>query len=269
MFRKPLWVMIPVVVAFVIFLSVRDSLNSEAQEGKTIKAQVLAKFPHDPNDFCQGLIVEGQTVIEGTGRYGSSLVKKYDMETGKVNQQISLHSSYFGEGITALGDKIYQLTWKERMCVVYEKETLKYLNQMSYAGEGWGLANDGKHLYMSNGTSMIQVFDPTNFRQVRKFRVTYGRKQEDKLNELEFVGDELWACIWYEDRIARIDPQTGKIKGYLDCSSLFPKNQRPDREYVLNGIAFDAKNESIVFDWQALVKYLRSRLPDDVTGLKK
>lgn len=268
MFRKPLWIMTPIVIVFIIFLSVRHSINSEAQEGKTIKAKVLAKFPHDANDFCQGLVVEGNTILEGTGRYGSSLLKEYDLTSGKVSQQVSLHANYFGEGITALGDKVYQLTWKERMCVVYDRKTFKYLGQMNYAGEGWGLTNDGKHLFMSNGTSMIQVIDPTNFKQVRKFRVTYGRKQEDKLNELEFVGDELWACIWYEDRIARIDPQNGKIKGYLDCSSLFPQNQRPDREYVLNGIAFDPTSKRLFITGKLWSNIFEIALPDDVTGLK-
>ncbi|MFO0939402.1 MAG: glutaminyl-peptide cyclotransferase [Pirellulales bacterium] len=269
MFRKSLWIMTPLVIAFIVFLTVRQNNNSEAQEGKTIKAQVIAKFPHDQNDFCQGLVVEGSTVLEGTGRYGSSVLKEYDLTTGKPNLQAALDSSYFGEGITVLRDKVYQLTWKERMCVVYERKNLKYIGQMNYAGEGWGLTNDGKHLYMSNGTSMIQVLDPNTFKQVRKFRVTYGRKQEDKLNELEFVGDELWACIWYEDRIARIDPQTGKIKGYLDCSSLFPKNQRPDKEYVLNGIAFDAEAKRLFITGKLWSNIFEIAVPDDVTGLKK
>lgn len=268
MFRKPLWIVIPLIVIFAVFLTVRHDQNSEAQEGKNIKVQVLAKFPHDPKDFCQGLIVEGNTVIEGTGRYGSSVLKKYELETGKVGQQISLHNSLFGEGIAVVGDKIYQLTWKERVCVVYEKETLKYLGQMSYEGQGWGLTSDGKHLFMSDGSAVIKVLDPSNnLRLVRKIRVTNGRKQEDELNELEFVGKELWACIWYEDRIARIDPSTGKIKGFLDCSSLFPKNQRPDREHVLNGIAFDPKAKRLFITGKLWPTTFEVALPSDVTGL--
>ena len=266
MFRKPLWLMIPLLGLIIVLVSFRHNNDAEGQDAKTIKAQLIATFPHDPNDFCQGLIVEGDTVYEGTGRYGQSAVKKYDLTSGKVSQQVGLHQNYFGEGIAIIKDRIYQLTWKERVCVVYDKETFKAIGQFSYTGEGWGLTTDGKYLYMSIGTAVIHVIDPDNFKTIRKIRVAPLRRPADRLNELEFVGDELWACIWYEDKIARIDPQTGKIKGYFDCSSLYPKKQRPDKENVLNGIAYDPKAQRLFISGKLWPTIYEVELPKDLTG---
>lgn len=256
--------MFPVLVCIVFLVSYLqdDQVDGQEKSKPAAKAQVVATFPHDARDFCQGLVVEGNTVYEGTGHYGSSLVKKYELETGNVSQQKALHQNYFGEGIAVLGDKIYQLTWKERLCVVYDKATLQPLGQLNYEGEGWGLATDGEQLFMSNGSPWIQVLDPTNLRPVRKIRVTHGRKPQGDLNELEFVGDELWACIWYEDRIARIDPETGKVKSYFDCSSLFPINQRPSREHVLNGIAYDSQSKRLFITGKLWPKIFEIKVPD-------
>jgi glutaminyl-peptide cyclotransferase len=263
MFRKPWWLMAPVLGVIVLLATLRQNDQADGQEKNklTAKAQIVATFPHDSKDFCQGLVVEGNTVYEGTGQYGSSLLKKYDLETGKVLQQVALHQNYFGEGIAVIGEKLFQLTWKERVCVIYDKATLQQVGQLNYTGEGWGLATDGTHLFMSNGSAVIQVFDPETFKPIRKIRVTFGRKPQENLNELEFVGDELWACIWYEDRIARIDPETGKVKGYFDCSALYPFNQRPNREHVLNGIAFDATAKRLFITGKLWPKIFEVKLP--------
>lgn len=269
MFRKPLWLMVPVVVFFVIFLTYRQNNEVDGQEARTIKARVIKEFPHDPNDFCQGIVVEGDTVFEGTGQYGKSLLKKYNLQTGQVGKQVSLNQAYFGEGITVLQDRVYQITWKEQVCIVYEKETLKPLGQIKYANpQGWGLTTDGKSLYMSDGSSTILVVDPSSFQVTRRIRVAQARRPVERLNELEYVGDELWACIWYEDEIARIDPKTGKIKGYVDCSKLYPKNQRPDKEHVLNGIAFDAKSKRLFITGKLWPKTFEIALPSDLSGIE-
>jgi glutamine cyclotransferase len=262
MFRKPLWLMVPILGIIVLIVSFSQEDKADGQENKlNQKAQVIGTFPHNPNDFCQGLIVEGNTVYEGTGRYGASVLKKYELETGKVLQQVPLHQDYFGEGIAILDDKIFQLTWKERVCVVYDKATLKPLGHMTYSGEGWGLATNGTHLFMSDGSSRIQVFDVEKFKPIRTINVKFGRKKQN-LNELEFVGDELWACMWYEDRIVRIDPESGDIKGYFDCSSLYPINKRPDREHVLNGIAYDAKANRLFITGKLWPKIFEVKVPE-------
>ncbi len=242
----PSWFIAPlaVIAALLLWLSRVDWVAGKEGSGGMEVARQIAVFPHSTSDFCQGLSIEGSTVYEGTGHYGSSLLKKYDLITGQVIAQRALHPSYFGEGITVMGDRIYQLTWKERVCLVYDKQTLQPLAQHQYSGQGWGLTNDGKHLYLSDGSAMIQVLDPETLKLIRKIPVAYGRKRQDNLNELEFIQGEIWACVWYEDRIARIDPATGKIKSWLDCSNLYPANKR-DRAHVLNGIAYDAQSRRL------------------------
>lgn len=264
--KKPWWVLVPLllVTAAIIALRGQNSVDGKEPLPSNTKAQVLATFPHNPQDFCQGLIVRGNTVIEGTGRYGASVVKKYDLQTGQVSQQVALHPNYFGEGIALFENRIFQLTWKERVCVVYDQETLKPLGQLSYTGEGWGLTADDRYLYMSNGSSTIQVLDPKDLSVVRKIRVSYGRNQQSNLNELEFVGKELWACIWYEDRIARIDPETGKVHGFFDCGKLYPIPQRPDREHVLNGIAYDAQANRLFITGKLWPKIYEVSVPEDL-----
>jgi glutamine cyclotransferase len=239
MFRNSLFLILPLVTAIAAWISFRSNDDLEGQESNSMnaKVKVIATFPHDSRDFCQGLHIEGETVYESTGRYGDSLLKRYDLKTGGVLDQIALQPNYFAEGIAVFENKIYQLTWKERLCVVYDKHTFKPIGQHIYTGQGWGLASDGKCLYMSDGSSNIQVIDPNGFKVLRKVKVTQGKKPQNNLNELEWIGGELWACVWREDRIARIDPTNGQIKGWLDCSTLYP--QRTDREHVLNGIAYE------------------------------
>lgn len=216
-----------------------------ADKAPTKLVTVIQSFPHDANAFCQGFAVEGERVFEGTGQYGNSSLRHVDLKTGRPIVNLPLKPQYFGEGITIIGDLVYQLTWKERLCFVYDKNTLKYLKHFQYAGEGWGLTDDGKVLYMSDGTSTIRVVDPATFKVLRKIRVKNGRRTVGKLNELEFVNGKIWANVWYEDRIAEIDPASGRVTAWIDCSNVYPANSRPDREHVLNGIAFDENTKRI------------------------
>ncbi len=268
MFRKPWWLVIPLVLLGAFFLTFRrnEALESVQEAGVIEPARLIAIFPHDPNDFCQGLAIEGETVYEGTGHYGSSVLKKYELTSGALIAQVPLSPRLFGEGIAILDDRVYQLTWKERVCLVYDKHSLQLREQMAYAGQGWGLATDGQVLFMSDGTSVIQVLDPKNLQLKRKINVAYGRRRQANLNELEYINGELWACIWYEDRIARINPKTGQIKGWIDCSELYPASLR-DREHVLNGIAYDAKANRLFItgkNWPHLFEIAVPRFgPDD------
>jgi glutaminyl-peptide cyclotransferase len=267
MFRKTWWLMLPLLSMIILLVTVRKDNQLEAQENRlNTPARVLATFPHDPRDFCQGIVIEGETVYEGTGRYGNSLLKRYTLNSNQPELQVALHPNYFGEGIAIFGRSLYQLTWKERLCIVYDKETLQAVGQFAYTGEGWGLTADDKYLYMSDGTSVIQVLDPANFKSVRKIRVANGRKQQANLNELEFVGKELWACIWGEDRIARIDPKNGIIKGYFDCKDIYPLAQRASRENVLNGIAYDPKAKRLFITGKLWPKIYEVAVPAGVDG---
>ncbi|MCA9133282.1 MAG: glutaminyl-peptide cyclotransferase [Planctomycetales bacterium] len=206
--------------------------------------KVIAAYPHDPEAFTQGLVVEGETLYEGTGHYGQSTLRRVHLPTGKVEQSQRLGASYFGEGITIFGDRIYQLTWKEQLCVVYDKSSLKALGSLRYSGEGWGLTSDGTQFYLSDGSSTIRVLD-ANFKQLRRIRVKQGRRAIEQLNELEYVRGEIYANIWYSDQIVRIDPRSGAVLGWIDCGAVYPARQRLDREQVLNGIAYDAASDRL------------------------
>ena len=210
-----------------------------ADRPPTKQVRVLNSFPHDPAAFTQGFAVEGNLLFEGTGQYGNSSIRRVELSTGKVLLQLRLKPDLFGEGVTILGDDLYQLSWKARTCFVYDKNTLQWKKSFGYTGEGWGITNDGEHLYMSDGTSTIRVIDPKTFRVVKRLRVKTGRRYLSKLNELEFIAGKIWANVWYDDRIAEIDPRTGKVTAWIDCRNVYPARQRPDREHVLNGIALD------------------------------
>ena len=201
--------------------------------------QVVAEFPHDPSAFSQGLVVVDGQMYEGTGKKGESTLRKVDLKTGRVESFVPLDASYFGEGITILNDRIYQLTWENRVGLVYDLKTLKQVQTFRYSGEGWGLTNDGKHLIMSDGTSLLRFLDLRTFEVARRLRVRGSDGQVDKLNELEYVKGEILANIWYSDRIARISPATGEVLGWIDLSALYPARQRTSKEEVLNGIAYD------------------------------
>ncbi len=212
---------------------------------QTLEVRVTRELPHDPQAFIQGLAVEGDTLFEGTGQYGRSKLRKIALSTGQVLAQRDLHPDYFGEGVTIFGDRIYQLTWKERVCIVYDKETLKPLGVFNYPDQGWGLAADDQFLYMSDGSNRIRVLDPATFKLVKKIRIRDGRRNITNLNELEFVDGHLLANVWYEDQIAKIDPKSGRVVAWIDCSQVYPAATRPDREHVLNGIAHDPQSGRI------------------------
>lgn len=238
MLKKTWWLALPF-AGLVIFVVVSAAGRPDDEATTVQSVQVVNTYPHDPDAFSQGLVVEGDVLYEGTGHYGESTLRKVDLTTGTVQMQIPLGPRYFGEGITILGNRIYQLTWREHVCIVYDKSTLKAIGSLPYSGEGWGLTDDEKLIYLSDGTPTIRVLDPQTFKVLRRIRVKQGRRRIDNLNELEFVGGEILANVWYSDRIARIDPQTGSVLGWIDCSAIYPAHQRPDREHVLNGIAFD------------------------------
>jgi glutamine cyclotransferase len=207
--------------------------------------RVVAAYPHDPQAFTQGLIVANGVMYEGTGQEGASSVRQVDLVTGRVQRSIPLNQNYFGEGIAVLGDKLYQLTWKNRLAIVYELPTLSPVSSFRYSGEGWGLTTDGEQLIMSDGTATLRFLDPKTFEVKRRVTVKSRSGQVDKLNELEFVNGEIYANIWYSDTIVRISPKTGDVLGWIDLSNLWPQNQRPTREHVLNGIAYDADQKKL------------------------
>ncbi len=205
--------------------------------------RIVNTFPHDKNAFTQGLEFHNGFLYESTGLNGQSSLRKVELRTGRVLQIHRLADEYFAEGITLFGDRIYQLTWQNGVCFVYNQTNFRQETQFRYYGEGWGLTNDGKHLIMSDGSEAITFRDPETFAEVRKITVRAQGKPVRYLNELEYIEGEIWANIWHSDMIARIDPQSGVVKAWIDMEGL----PVPDRgmEDVLNGIAYDRQNKRI------------------------
>ncbi len=201
--------------------------------------RVVKSYPHDRRAYTQGLVFDDGFFYEGTGQQGESSLRKVEAETGRVISQVNLDGSLFGEGVAILGERIYQLTWTTKVGFVYEKETLKQINRIYYQTQGWGLTTMGDSLVMSDGTNVIWFLD-SDFNVLSSVEVFDNKGMVDNLNELEMIDGELWANIWQTDRIARIDPLSGKVLGYVELNNLLPREQRSQETDVLNGIAWDS-----------------------------
>jgi glutaminyl-peptide cyclotransferase len=220
--------------------------------------EIVTTFKHDPKAFTEGLFFYNGFLYESTGQERKSNLRKVELESGKVVQQFDLPKEIFGEGATVLNGKIYQLTWHDEKAYVYDAETLKLLNEFNYQGEGWGLTNDGKNLYMTDSTHVIRVVDPETFKTIKTLVVLReDGKPLMQINELEFIKGEIWANVWHSEEpsilgkpnyIARIDPTNGKLLGWIDLANISPDDDVDDdkrRENTLNGIAYDQSSDRI------------------------
>ncbi len=246
-----------------------SNANKNAAVSKSIPVysyEVVKSYPHDPKAFTQGLIFRDGFLYEGTGEEGESTLRKVEIATGKVVQKHDLSEEIFGEGITAIGDKIYQISWRDGMAWEYNLADFKLLREMQYTGEGWGLTTDGTQLIMSDGTHLLKFIDPQTFKTTRTVPVMQDSgKPLYLLNELEWVKGEIWANVWHSEEtetgttqgrmpnlgkpniIARIDPANGRVVGWIDLAGISPDDQDEDREHenTLNGIAYDEASDRI------------------------
>jgi glutaminyl-peptide cyclotransferase len=206
--------------------------------------QVVHTYPHDSNAFTQGLQYVDGILYEGTGLNGRSSIRKVKLETGEVQKRRDVAAQYFGEGITVWKSDLIELTWQSQVAFVYDKDTFQGRRQLTYAGEGWGLTHDGTSLIMSDGTEYLRILDPETFALRRRVKVTAAGASLKNLNELEFVKGEVLANIWTTDYIARIDPVSGRVLGYIDLHGILSANERPS-DGVLNGIAYDAQRDRL------------------------
>jgi len=197
-----------------------DAHPSSLVDPQLYTYRVLEVFPHDPAAFTQGLIVRDGALLEGTGQQGQSSLRRVAIETGEVLQQHALGAEYFGEGITELNGKIYQLTWKNATGFVYDAETLDPLGQFTYGSEGWGITHDGERLIVSDGTPVVQFWDPATLQPVGEVTVSLFGLPMANINELEYIDGSLYANIWQTDLIMRIDPASGSVTGVIDLSGL-------------------------------------------------
>lgn len=196
-------------------------------------------YPHSVESYTQGLQYVDGTLWEGTGQYGQSVLQTIDLTTGRRDVKLALPAGEFGEGITVLGDRIYQLTWTNHIVHVYDRTTFEKIREYSYTGEGWGLTTDGTKLYMSDGTETLRVIDPATFRQERSIPVMYEGQPVRLLNELEWIDGRIWANVYTTDQIVIINPQTGVVEGVIDLTGLLPREEYTPQTDVLNGIAYD------------------------------
>lgn len=200
-----------------------------------------ATYPHDASGYTQGLLWHDGLLYESTGRYGQSTLSVRELKTGRILRSRALEATYFGEGLALVGDELIQLTWKEHRVFIYDKTTLQLKRSLPYEWEGWGIAYDGRHFIVSDGSDLLRFLDPASFKEVRRIAVQDGAESIDQLNELEYVQGEILANVYGSDRIARISPVSGQVIGWLDLSHLYPKDQRPTSDAVMNGIAYDAE----------------------------
>jgi glutaminyl-peptide cyclotransferase len=203
-----------------------------------LRVEVLQRYPHDPEAFTQGLELHDGLLYESTGLYGRSDVRVVEFETGEVRQQADLPAEFFGEGLTIVDDRVWQLTWKENVAVGHDRATLTEQERADYDGEGWGLCHDpdGDRLVMSDGSAELTFRDPATFTPLGSVTVTRDGAPLTMLNELECVGDHVWANIWQTDEIVRIDPATGQVDAVVDAVGLLTERERAGAD-VLNGIA--------------------------------
>jgi glutamine cyclotransferase len=214
-------------------------LLTGCKRAEELSYRVVSTRPHDAQCYTQGLEFLGGRLFESGGGYGVSTIREVDPQSGEVIRKRPMARHAFAEGITILNHELFVLTWKENTAYVFEPDTFRPIRQYTYEGEGWGLSHNGTELIMSNGSSTLQFRDPKTFNTIRTLTVTEGSREIDQLNELEYVDGVIFANIYQQDRIARIDAGTGKVTGWLDLSALRKQLPRPHNAEVLNGMARD------------------------------
>lgn len=212
---------------------------AEASSGpRQLRVTVLASYPHDPTAFTQGLELRGGLLYEGTGRYGQSDLRTVEPATGKVRRRVALPEAVFGEGITVVGERIWQITYTEGLAFLRDRRTLAEIRRVSYTGEGWGLCHDATRdrLVMSDGTPTLTFRDARTFEPLGSVTVTHNGTPLRSINELECARGSVWANVWLTDQIVRIDPATGVVDAVVDAAGLLSDAESAYAD-VLNGIA--------------------------------
>lgn len=223
----------------------KHQANSASAEPKYYTYEVVAVYPHLTTSYTQGLQYVDGTMWEGTGQHGHSRLQRIDLATGKADVIAELPESDFGEGITLLGENIYQLTWTNNKAYVYNRDNGRRIKIHRYSGEGWGLTTDGTNLFMTDGSARLSTIDPESFKRLSSVIVTIKGSPVQLLNELEWIEGKIWANIYTTDNIVIIDPKTGVVEGVIDLKGILPESEYTSTTDVLNGIAYDSENKRI------------------------
>jgi glutamine cyclotransferase len=211
---------------------------------QTYTYSIVHTYPHSSDAFTEGLAYADGVLYESTGLYGSSTLRKVDLETGTILQEVALPNQFFGEGITLMNDTIVQLTWQEQTAFVYDQATLELKRNFTYAAEGWGLTFDGTRLIMSDGSDKLVFLDPATFQKMRQVQAKDGNASVSSINEIEYVNGYVYANVWKQQRIAVINPQTGIVKAWIDLTGI-ENSANLNGEDVLNGIAYDSQGDRL------------------------
>ncbi len=219
---------------------------------KVISFDIVKEYPHQPTAFTEGLEYKDGSFFESTGEYGSSDIRKVDAVTGKVLASTKMDAKYFGEGLTILNGKIYQLTYREGKGFIYDEKTLKQIGTFDFATqEGWGMTNNGAQLIFDDGSNVLHYIDPATFKEVKRLNVSDEHGPVNELNELELINGFIYANQWQKDVILKIDTATGHVVGRADLSTIRqrggipPISDRRGAPEVLNGIAYDKATNRI------------------------
>jgi glutamine cyclotransferase len=238
----------------------RSTTLKSAPEISTARYEVVNTYRHDPTAFTQGLVYQDGALLESTGQYGESSLRRVELKTGRVLKQKPVPPQYFAEGMTLFQGKIYQLTWTTHKGFIYNPESFEVQGEFAFDGEGWGLTHDEESLILSDGTNQLRFLNSATFETKRTISVLDNGRPLRNLNELEYVKGEIYANIWHTDRIVRIDPKTGGILGWIDLAGLLPPSERRDEEAVLNGIAYDEAGDRLFVTGKLWPKLFEIRL---------
>lgn len=214
------------------------------QQAQRYSYRVVNTYPHDPRAFTQGLFWLDGALYETTGQEGESNLRRVNLEDGRVLQQANMPANVFGEGSTPWGDQILSITWQNGIGYRWNRQTFQQVGTWRYQGEGWGLANNGREIIMSDGSDTLKFLNPDTLQEVRRVRVTVNGRPLPQLNELEFIKGEVWANVWGTAELVRIDPASGNVTGVVDLRGLVQENRGGNAD-VLNGIAYDAERDRI------------------------
>ena len=240
-----------VLVAGAVWVVLLNPGQSSTNSGspKLYTYSIVKIYPHDTSAFTEGLVFDNGSLYESTGEYGTSSLRRVNLENGRVKQEFLLPNQYFGEGLTVVNSSLVQLTWQEKTGFVYDKQTFRLTSNFSYSIQGWGLTYTGNELIMSDGTSNLYFLNPVTFQETGQVSVHGANSTVTNINELEYVNGDLYANIWHQQKIVIINPQTGAVKGWIDLTGIYQSN---NTEEVLNGIAYDSQTNRLFVtgkDW--------------------
>ena len=229
-------------VAIIQSASGLDRGVTENSDVKRLRPEVVASYPHDEEAFTQGLLIADDELLESTGLRGESTLRRVDLESGDVLQEVDVEPELFAEGLAQVDDRLIQLTWQSGVAIVYQADTFTEIERYTYDNEGWGLCHDGTQLVMSDGSSQLHFRDQTTFAKTSSVDVTLDGEPVKGLNELECVDDSVYANVWQTDQIVVVDPSTGDVTAEIDATGLLDRQAFPSAD-VLNGIAYDEDSD--------------------------